>query len=105
MTTKEQTHFVVTYKDAKESKVLTLKARHIRDSSLGPAFVELSDFLFEGSGLILNPSDEEVKEHFQDVRRLHLSIYHIITIEEVGKTNRGMKLKKEKSNVVMLPPQ
>lgn len=105
MTTKEQTHFVVTYKDAKENKVLTLKAKHIKDSSLGPAFVELSEFVFDSSALILNPADEEVKEHFKDVRRLHLSIYHIITIEEVGKSNRGFKFKKEKSNVVVLPPQ
>ncbi len=103
MPRKEETHFVVTYRDTKADKVLSLKARHIRDSSLGPAFVELSDFLFDSSSLILDPAAEEIKEHFKDVRRLHLSIYHILTIEEIGKSNRGLGLKKEKSNVVVLP--
>lgn len=103
MPKKEETHFVVTYRDAKDNKAQTIKARHIRDSSLGPAFVELSDFLFDQSPLIVDPASEEVREHFADVKRLHLSIYHILTIEEVGQTNRGMKIKKDRSNVVVLP--
>lgn len=103
MPKKEETHFVVTYKDVKDNKVLTIKAKNIRDSSLGPAFVELSDFIFDQSALIVDPASEEIRDHFADVKRLHLSIYHILTIEEVGQTNRGMKLKKDKTNVVVLP--
>ena len=102
MPKKEETHFIVTYKDVKDNKVLTLKAKNIRDSTLGPAFVELSDFIFDSSPLILDPAAEEVKDHFRDVKRLHLSIYHIITIEEVGKSHKGLHLKKEKSNIVVL---
>jgi len=102
MARREGNHFVVTYKDARDGKVLALKVKSITDSSLGPAFVELSDFVFESSQLILDPAAEEFQDKFKNVRRLHLSIYHIISIEEIGLAHRGLKLKNDRSNIVVL---
>ena len=102
MAKREETHFVVTYKEPKEGKVVSIKARTIRDSSLGPAFVEISDFVFDDNPLIVDVTAENFKDHFINVKKLHLGIYHIVSIEEVGKHNKGLSLKKEKSNVVVL---
>lgn len=99
---KEDLYYIVSYRDPKDSKVKTISARHVEDSSLGLSFVALSDFIFKES-LIIDPSEEDLKERFQDTRRLHLSIYTILAIEEKGRSNRGLHFKKNKSNLLVLP--
>ncbi len=96
-------YYRVIYKDPAKDAVRTLKARTIRDSSLGPTFVELSEFIFDDSKLIVNPEEEELKEHYANVERLHLAIFNILTIEEIGPNPGGLKLSTERANVVVLP--
>jgi len=104
MTDKAKTNYYrVIYKDPAKDTVRTLKARTIRDSSLGPTFVELSEFIFDNSKLIVNPEEEELKEHYANVERLHLAIFNILTIEEIGPNSGGLKLSTERANVVVLP--
>jgi hypothetical protein len=99
---KEETFFLITYRDAKDANVLTLKAKTVTDSSLGLSFVAISDFVFDTQSVVINPEEEDQKRQFEGVKTLHLSIYAIISIEEVGENHKGLKFKKDKSNLVVL---
>ena len=96
---------MVTYRDAKDAKVLTLKAKTVTDSTLGLSFVAISDFVFDTKSVVINPEEEDQKRQFEGVKTLHLSIYAIISIEEVGAEHKGLKFKKDKSNLVVLSPE
>lgn len=100
------TYFVVTYRDTeKTGKTRSIKVRSIEDSSLGLTFVALSDFIFNSSSPILDPSEDYAKQRFQKTKCLHLSIYNIICVEEVGDDNKGIVLAHDKSNIVFFNPE
>ena len=99
---KQETFFIISYREPKDGKVLTLKANTVTDSSLGLSFVAISEFIFNTTSVVINPEEEDMKKHFEDVKTLHLSIYSIISIEEVGPEHKGLKFKKDKSNLVVL---
>ncbi len=99
--TKEKTYYMITYREPQEGKVKTLKARTVTDSSLGLSFVAISDFIFDTSARVVNPAEEERKRRFEGVKSLHLSIYAIISIEEVGADHDGLHFQKDKSNLVV----
>ena len=99
----DRTHFVVTYRDPKEGKIMELRCGSIRDSSLGLSFVSISDFIFDTSRLVVKPEEEQLKKRFENVKALHLSIYSIISIEEVGEEHKGLSFQNDKSNLVVLP--
>jgi hypothetical protein len=100
---KKNNHFVVTYKDPVEDKIVTLRARAIGDSSLGLAFIRVSDFLFEDQNLVVDPAQEAMKKRFENVECIHLSIYAVISIQEVGPGHAGLRFENDRSNVVLLP--
>ena len=102
---KEETYYLISYRDAKDAKVLTLKAKTVTDSGLGLSFVAISDFIFDTKSVVINPEEEDQKRQFEGVKTLHLSIYSIISIEEVGEDHKGLKFKKDKSNLVILSPE
>lgn len=102
---KEETMYLITYRNAKDAKVVTLKAKTVTDSSLGLSFVAISDFMFDTKSVVINPEEEDQKRQFEGVKTLHLSIYSIISIEEVGENHKGLKFKKDKSNLVVLSPE
>ncbi len=102
---KEETFYLISYRDAKDAKVLTLKAKTVSDSSLGLSFVAISGFVFDTKSVVINPEEEDQKRQFEGVKTLHLSIYTIISIEEVGEDHKGLKFKKDKSNLVILSPE
>lgn len=99
---KDSSFYVISYRDAKSGKVAEIKAKTIKDSSLGLSFISISDFLFEESGLVVNPTDEQMKKHFEHVKSLNISIYTILSIEEVGAEHSGLRFEKDKSNLVVL---
>ncbi len=103
MRKKPETCYRITYREPAEGKIQTLKARTVTDSTLGISFVSISDFIFDTDSLVVNPNEETQQKRFEDVKSLHLSIYTILSIEEVGKSNQGLKFKKDKSNLVVLP--
>lgn len=104
MTSKSKnTHFIITYRDPLDAKIVTLKAGAVTDSSLGLSFIAISDFIFESNTLVVNPAEEDLKKRFELVKTLHLSIYTILSIEEVGKGHKGLSFKKDKSNLLVLP--
>jgi hypothetical protein len=96
-------YFLIHFRDPKENKVVGLKARKIEDSSLGLSFVKVSDFVFETSALLAQPTEEQMKRRLEDVKALHLSIYNVISVEEIGAKHSGLKFKKTKSNLIAFP--
>ncbi len=100
---KSDSCYIMTYRDPRDGSIVELKARTIRDSTLGLSFVSISDFVFETSSVVVNPVDEQMQKRFENVRSLHLSIYTIISIEEVGLKHKGLSFKQDRSNLVALP--
>ena len=102
MAQKPRSHYVVTHRDPAGGKTVSLKVRKVEDSELGPTFVALSDFLFESASPIIDPTLEDLKKRYENTKKLHLSLYNIVSIEEVGRRNPGLDLS-ERSNVIVLP--
>ena len=99
----KETFYLITYREPKDGQIVTLKSRKVADSSLGLSFIALSDFIFDTDSLVVNPAEEDLKKHFAAVKTLHLSIYTVLSIEEVGPENRGLAFEKDKSNLVVFP--
>lgn len=98
-----ETCYHITYRHPQDGAVLSLKARTVTDSSLGLSFIAISDFMFDTESLVVNPAEEDLKRRYADVKTLHLSIYTIISIEEVGVSHKGLQFQKDKSNLLVLP--
>jgi hypothetical protein len=101
----QDTHFVITFRDPRSSEIKTLRARSVSDSQLGLSFVAISDFVFEPDSVIVNPEEEALQSRLENVRSLHLSIYAILSVEEVGTTHSGLEFTHDRSNLVVLPTQ
>jgi hypothetical protein len=76
--------------------------RQVGDSDLGPGFVCLSDFVFETGTLVLNPAEEALARRYENVRRLHVNVFSIQSIAEIGVEHPGLKLDHDRSNLVVL---
>ena len=99
----KDTCFIITYRDPVGEKQVSVKAGTVADSTLGLSFIAVSDFIFDQSPLVVNPQEEDMKRRFEDVKTLHLSIYTVLSIEEVGSQHKGLRFKKDKSNLLVLP--
>ena len=100
--TNKKTYYIISYRDPKDNKTLELKAKKVTDSTLGLSFIAISDFIFDSSSLVVNPAEEDLKRKLEHVKTLHISIYSILSIEEVGAAHGGLKFKKNKSNLIVL---
>lgn len=105
MSKKAGSYFEVNYRDPVEGKNVSLKAGKIEDSSLGLSFIRLSDFFFDTSSLVIKPEEENMKKRFEKIKSLHLSIYTVVSIAEIGKAQEGegLSFKTDRSNLVVLP--
>ena len=65
-------------------KSYELYARHVASSALW-GFTEVGELVFEttGEGLVVDPTEEKLREEFKDTRVLHLPMQAIVRIEEV----------------------
>lgn len=65
-------------------KCYELYARHV-DASPFWGFTEVGELVFEptGSGLLVDPSEERLRDEFADTRVLHLPMQSVLRIEEV----------------------
>lgn len=100
---KSQTYYIIRFRDPEENKAISLKVGKVTDSTLGLGFVAISDFIFESSNLLVNPVEDKLRQRFENVKTLHISLYTILSVEEVGKGHTGMKFKNDKSNLLILP--
>ncbi len=103
MSKRSKSYFEVHYRDPVEEKIVTLKAAKIEDSSLGLSFIRLSDFFFDTSSLVIKPEEENMQKRFERIKSLHLSIYSIVSIAEVGKEQESLSFQNDRSNLVVLP--
>lgn len=102
---KNESYFLVTYRDQKDTKVVDLKVKTISDSPLGLSFIMLKDFIFDEASSVVNPVEEGMRKRFENTKSLHLSMYSILSIEEVGlgRSSSQLQFKKAKSNLVVFP--
>jgi len=99
----KDTYYLVTYRDPKDGQTISLKAKKVTDSSLGLSFIALSDFIFASDMLVVNPAEEDLKKRFSSVKTIHLSIYSVLSIEEIGLEQKDLAFEKDKSNLVVFP--
>ncbi|MCJ8275881.1 MAG: DUF1820 family protein [Bdellovibrionales bacterium] len=94
--------FLIDYRDPKDGLAVSVKARKVEDSTLGISFVAISDFVFDTDSILVNPEEEAKKLKFENIETLHLSIYSILSIAEIGENNKGLEFKNDKSNLLVL---
>ena len=101
--TNQETCYRITYRDVAENKIRTLRARSITDSGLGLSFVCVSDFVFDQTSKLVNPNDEALAAQLEDVKSLHLSMYTIVCVEEIGIDNQGLSFEHDRSKLLVYP--
>ena len=69
-----------------EGKCIELHARHVASSALW-GFTEVGDLVFDapGENLVVDPTEERLRDEFNDTTMLHLPMHTIVRIEEVAK--------------------
>jgi len=66
-----------------QGKVYELYAKRIHSSELY-GFVQVSDLIFDAqSSLLVDPSEERLRDEFAKTRHLHLPMHSVIRVEEV----------------------
>lgn len=85
-----------------QGKVYELYARGVVSSGLW-GFVEVSDLVFEtGEGLVVDPTEERMRDEFADARVLHLPIQSVLRVEEVEKRGQCL-IRDQKSGEKVTP--
>ncbi|MEJ8567519.1 DUF1820 family protein [Elongatibacter sediminis] len=69
-------------------KVYELYSRSVSSSGLW-GFIEVSELVFEtGEGLVVDPTEEKMRQEFAGARVLHLPIQSVLRVEEVDKRGK-----------------
>lgn len=100
----DDVYYEITFRSPDSGTLTTLKAGTVGDSDLGAGFICLSELLFETSSRVANPAEEALAARYKDTRRLHLNVFSIQTIAEVGASHPGLTLDTDRSNLVAFPP-
>jgi hypothetical protein len=83
-------------------KVYELYARGVVSSGLW-GFIEVSDLVFEtGKGVVVDPTEERMRDEFSDAKVLHLPLQSVMRVEEVEK--RGQCLIREQQSGENITP-
>jgi hypothetical protein len=66
-------------------KIYELYARRVTSSSLW-GFTEVADLVFDvNEGLVVDPTEERLREEFANTRVLHLPMQSVLRVEEVDR--------------------
>jgi hypothetical protein len=85
-----------------QGKVYELYSEGVTSSGLW-GFIEVSDLVFEtGEGLVVDPTEEKMRQEFEGARVLHLPIQSVLRIEEVEK--RGQCLIRDRESGEKVTP-
>lgn len=85
-----------------QGKVYELYSRNVASSGLW-GFVEVSSLVFESSeSLVVDPTEEKMRQEFEHARVLHLPLQSILRIEEVEK--RGQCLIRDRESGEKVTP-
>ena len=83
-------------------KVYELYSEGVSSSGLW-GFIEVSDLVFEtGEGLVVDPTEEKMRQEFAGARVLHLPIQSVLRVEEVEK--RGQCLIRDRETGEKVTP-
>ena len=83
-------------------KVYELYSEGVTSSGLW-GFIEVSDLVFEtGEGLVVDPTEEKMRQEFESARVLHLPIQSVLRVEEVEK--RGQCLIRDRKSGEKVTP-
>ncbi|HEY4583771.1 MAG TPA: DUF1820 family protein [Lysobacter sp.] len=79
--------YKVTFLNA--GKVYELYARHVASGALW-GFTEVGELVFDvNEGLVVDPTEERLRDEFGNTRMLHLPMQSIVRIEEVEKKSQS----------------
>lgn len=69
-----------------QGKTLELYARNVSSSALW-GFTEVAEIVFDqaGDGIVIDPTEERLREEFGNTKVLHLPIQSVVRVEEVEK--------------------
>jgi hypothetical protein len=85
-----------------QGKVYELFSKSVASSGLW-GFVEVSDLVFDNAeGLVVDPTEERMKQEFAGARVLHLPIQSVLRVEEVEK--RGQCLIRDRESGEKVTP-
>lgn len=83
------------------NNVYELYARAVYQSEMY-GFIEVEDFVFgERSNVIVDPSEEKLKNEFTDVKRSYIPVHNLIRIDEVEKEGVATMTEVKSSDKVM----
>ncbi len=84
-------------------KVYRLHAESISQSEIF-GFLEINHLLFnEHTSLVIDPTEERLKEEFSDTQRILLPVNAVIRIDEVKKRGQNMIFEDTDNNVTPFP--
>jgi hypothetical protein len=70
-------------------RIYALYARHVASGNLW-GFTEVSELVFDvNDGIVIDPTEERLRDEFGDTRVLHLPMQSIVRIEEVEKKGQS----------------
>lgn len=85
-----------------QDEVYEVYAKHLYQSDLW-GFLEVEEFVFgTQTSVVVDPSEEKLKQQFEDVERSYIPMQSIIRIDEV-KHNGVAKITPAKGNVAAFP--
>jgi len=71
-------------------KVYELFCRGVTSSGLW-GFVEISDMVFDAAdNMVVDPTEEKLRDEFQDVEVLHVPMHSVLRVEEVKKKGQAV---------------
>ncbi|MDR9388950.1 MAG: DUF1820 family protein [Wenzhouxiangella sp.] len=74
-----------------KDQVYEMYCQRVSGAEFSYGFVELSDFVFESSHeLVVDPTEERLKEEFADVESIAVPMHAIIRIEKVKKRGQSV---------------
>jgi hypothetical protein len=86
-----------------QGKVYEIHAHRVSSAAL-LGFIEVEDLLFSPrSELIVDPSEEKLKDEFAGVRKTYLPIHAIIRIDEVEKEGTSKIVEAAGANIAPFP--
>lgn len=82
-------------------KVYELFARNVVSSGLY-GFIEVEDLIFSNTkGLVVDPTEERMRDEFAGTRILHLPMHSVVRIEEVEKRGTCLIRDRESGEKIM----
>ncbi len=86
-----------------QGEVYELFCRKVIGSELSYGFIQISELVFEtDDGVVIDPTEERLREEFADVQVLHLPMHSVLRIEQVKK--RGQAVIRERDSNEKVTP-